>query len=283
MDGLRRHLRDCNRWRPDDYLPFVVAGRPIGRMRHDLAEGFAALGAGLLRQGDAIVLSPTLTTAAARTAALAEIVDRAVAAGLLAKRRGEDYPLLDRWGGQELGRLDRGAVAAFGVPAFGVHLNGFTPDDAAYMWLGVRALDKPVAPGKLDNIVAGGQPAGLSVRANLEKECAEEAAIPASLAARAVAVGALSYCMAVPEGLRRDRLFLFDLAVPPDFVPRNTDGEVDSFRLVALDEVARIVRETDDFKFNVALTVIDFLIRHGRIGPDDPGYLDLVEGLRQPF
>ena len=40
------------------------------------------------------------------------------------------------------------------------------------------------------------------------------------------------------------------------------------------------VRDTDDFKFNCALVVIDFLIRHGLLTPDDePDYLRLVSGL----
>ena len=45
-------------------------------------------------------------------------------------------------------------------------------------------------------------------------------------------------------------------------------------------EVARLVRDTDEFKFNVNLVIIDFLIRHGVIPPEDPEYLDLVKGLR---
>jgi hypothetical protein len=38
--------------------------------------------------------------------------------------------------------------------------------------------------------------------------------------------------------------------------------------------------ETDDFKFNVALVNIDFLVRRGYLSPDEPGYVDIVEGLR---
>jgi hypothetical protein len=45
--------------------------------------------------------------------------------------------------------------------------------------------------------------------------------------------------------------------------------------------VVETVRDTDDFKFNCALVVIDFLIRHGVVAPDDePDYLTLVRGLR---
>jgi hypothetical protein len=53
--------------------------------------------------------------------------------------------------------------------------------------------------------------------------------------------------------------------------------------LLPLAEVAAIVRETDDFKLNCNLVVIDFLIRHGWLDPQSPGYLALVLGLRQPL
>jgi hypothetical protein len=149
------------------------------------------------------------------------------------------------------------------------------------LWIGTRARDKLVAPGKLDNLVAGGQPVGLGLTENLIKECAEEADIPEALARQARAVGAITYAMAVPEGLRADTLFVYDLALDPSFVPRNTDGELESFALWPAQLVAERVRTTDDFKFNVNLVIIDFLIRHGLLPPEHPEYLDLVFGLHR--
>jgi hypothetical protein len=78
-------------------------------------------------------------------------------------------------------------------------------------------------------------------------------------------------------------LYCYDLEVPADFVPRNTDGEVESFHLLPLDEVARLVAQTDEFKLNCNLVVIDFLIRHGWVDPSSPAYLPLALGLRQPL
>ena len=43
------------------------------------------------------------------------------------------------------------------------------------------------------------------------------------------------------------------------------------------------VRAGDEFKFNVNLVLIDFALRHGLIGPDDPEYIPLLAGLRQPL
>jgi hypothetical protein len=117
-------------------------------------------------------------------------------------------------------------------------------------------------------------------RANLVKECAEEAGIPAELVARAVAGGAISYCTERKEGLRRDVEFVFDLDLPENFVPVPVDGEVEAFELWPMPRVIETVRDTDDFKFNCSLVVIDYLIRTGRIEPDHPDYVDLLTGLR---
>lgn len=45
-------------------------------------------------------------------------------------------------------------------------------------------------------------------------------------------------------------------------------------------QVAAIVRDTYEYKPNCNLVVVDFLIRHGYITPDSPGYIELVRSLR---
>lgn len=52
-----------------------------------------------------------------------------------------------------------------------------------------------------------------------EQECGEEAGIPPELAATAIAAGAVSYAALQPAGVKRDVLFVYDLRLPPDFVP----------------------------------------------------------------
>jgi hypothetical protein len=85
----------------------------------------------------------------------------------------------------------------------------------------------------------------------------------------------------MPEGLRRDVLYCYDLDLPPDFRPECQDGELEEFMLMPVEEVAAIVRDTVEFKFNCNLVIIDFLVRHGLIGPDAPDYLAIVKGLHQ--
>ncbi len=171
-----------------------------------------------------------------------------------------------RPGGPVLAQIDRGAIPSFGIQAAGVHVNGLVGRrDGLHLWVARRAMDKQLDPGKLDNIVAGGVPAGLGLTETLIKEAAEEAAIPPELAAAAVQVGIIEYAMERPEGLRRDILYCYDLSLPEDFVPAATDGEVEAFELWPIARVVETVRETDDFKFNVNLVLIDLFLRLGLI------------------
>ena len=59
----------------------------------------------------------------------------------------------------------------------------------------------------------------------------------------------------------------------------NEDGEVDAFMLWPIERVLETIRDTDQFKFNSALVIIDFLVRHGYINSDDPDYVAIVAGL----
>jgi hypothetical protein len=51
-----------------------------------------------------------------------------------------------------------------------------------------------------------------------------------------------------------------------------------------MEEVLRRLRDSDDFKFNVALVSLHFALRHGLLTPDrEPAYQDIVEGLAGHF
>jgi hypothetical protein len=227
-----------------------------------------------------VALVDALATPAARTAAMAVVVDDLVAEGRVTGVRGELYPVSTSFGANPLFQMERAAVPLFGVRAYGIHLNGYVRRGAEkLMWVAQRAAGKQTFPGQLDQIVAGGQPVGLGLAENLAKECAEEASIPPHLAARAVPVGAVTYCCEVDEGLRPDVLFCYDLELPDGFEPKNTDGEVEAFHLWPMERVMHIVGSTREFKFNCNLVAIDFFIRHGFIPHEHPDYLALLHAL----
>jgi 8-oxo-dGTP pyrophosphatase MutT (NUDIX family) len=277
------HIRACNSHDLSGFLPFHVGPDRVGWVRHELAERLTRFSDVFTVEPDRISLLATLNTFDSRSEAMARVLGELVADGTVSQLRGEDYPVLTSWGQPPLLKMDRAAVAHFGIRSYGLHINGFVRRaDGIHLWVGKRATDRKIAPGKLDNLVAGGQPIGLTLDENLVKEAHEEAGLSAEAARRAVPVGVVSYLMEHPAGLKPDTLFIYDLEVAEDFVPRNTDGEVEHFMLWPLDEVAQRVRDTDDFKFNVNLVIVDFLIRHGYLKPDDAEYPELATGLRRP-
>jgi len=275
-----RHVEACNCFDPDASLPFLLGGRRVGFIRRDHAKALAAFPDVFGIDDRAIHLAETLDTPQRRTEALAEVCRGLVRMGAIAAIRREAFAITEGWRGPLLFELDRGAVPFFGTRSYGVHLNGYRRDgDTLMMWIGRRALDKKVAPGKLDNLVAGGISSGYDAQETLVKEAGEEAGMPVALARRAWPVGAMLYRMALPDGMRDDVLFSYDLELPGDFVPHNTDGEISGFELLPFTECLRLVRETDAFKFNVNLTLINFALRHGQIQPEQPDYLALMTGL----
>ena len=196
--------------------------------------------------------------------------------------RGEPYAVTSAFGAPALFVMERAAVPLFGVRAYGVHMNGYVrKNGSVFMWIGRRARNKPTYPGLLDNMVAGGLPHGMTALACVVKECAEEAGIAEDWARRAVPVGAITYCAETQEGLRPDVQFCYDLELPAGFTPVCRDGEIEAFALLPIGEVAAIVRDSERFKFNCNLVVIDFLVRHGMVGPDAPDYVAIVQGLHQ--
>ena len=278
---LLDHIRRCNNRDLARFRPFVVADQRIGWVRDDFIERLREFGDVFEFAADSVNLASRFDTVAARTVAMSGVVRALVQNRTFAKLRNENYAVVTEWGAPPLMLLDRSAVAPFGVKAFGVHVNGHTRRGGqTLLWIGRRALDKAVEPGKLDNMVAGGQPAGLSLTENLVKEAGEEAGIPRELALRAKPAGAITYCMEGERGLKPDTMFVYDLEIPEDFVPRNVDGEFSELHLMTFDEVVEVVRTSYDFKFNVSLVLIDFLIRVGHITPEnEPDYLALLTGL----
>jgi isopentenyldiphosphate isomerase len=274
-------IRECNAHDLTTFLPFIVDGTRLGWVRPAFAQRLAAH-PGTFAVSDAVTLDPRLNSFAARSAAVNEVLRHLAEDGLVKGWRAEYYPVTTSFGAPPLLQMERAAVPQFGVRAYGVHMNGYVRRrDGIHMWIGRRAYDKHTYPGMLDNTVAGGQPIGIGLRENLIKECQEEASIPESLARQAVPVGCITYCVEAPDGLKPDVQYCYDLELPADFVPKNTDGEIAEFHLWPIAKVAEIVAETQEFKFNCNLVIIDFLIRHGFIAPDHPDYIALCQGLRK--
>jgi len=279
------HIRACNAHDMSRFRPFRTAGQTAGWIHDDFIATLARRSDLFAIQPHAVTLNRELATPEQRSKALDPFLRELKDEGMIKGWRDERYPVTPRWRDEPLMTMERAAIPFFGVRAYGVHINGHVEtrpgsNDGLQVWVGKRSRSKPTAPGKLDHLVAGGQSFGVGLMDNVVKECAEEAAIPESLARTARPAGFVSYVMENEEGIRNDVLFVYDLAVPADFVPVNTDGEIEDFYLWPLERVFETLTSGEDFKFNVALVAIDFLVRRGLIPPEDPDYLAIVHGLR---
>ena len=256
-----RHIAMCNNARlPGNRVKLRIGNGVIGWVLPDLAAALAGF-SDIAVQKDGLTLS--------HGGALFEI-SRTLSDRGFHRWRGETFDVRAAPGGPVLGQIDRGGLPVFGIAAEGVHVNGLVRrEDGLWLWIAKRAADKALDPGKLDHIVAGGIPAGLGPNETLVKEAAEEAGIPPELARRATPVATISYAMERPEGLRRDRLLCYDLIVPEAFEPQPNDGEVSGFELWPLARAVAAVRDTDAFKFNVNLVLIDLFLRTGAITSPD--------------
>jgi thiamine pyrophosphokinase len=257
--GFLRHVRSCsNAVLPGGRLPFRFGATQVGWVSPALAQALATFTQVTVAGGDVVLRDATALSGIARS-----LADQG-----RYRWRNEAFDVRATQDGPALAQIDRGAIPSFGVVAVGVHVNGLVRrPDGLHVWIARRAADKLLDPGKLDHITAGGVPAGLTPEQTLVKEAEEEAAIPASLACQARRVATIGYAMERAEGLRRDLLHCYDLDLPPDFVPRATDGEVASFELWPIVRVLQTVHDTDEFKFNVNLVLIDLFLRLGLLAP----------------
>jgi len=281
---LMRQFRRYPAVRLEDFRRFMVAGKHVGWVVPDFATALAAYPHVFHVDEETVTLQPRLGDFEARSEAVAEVLATLRAEGKVPGWRNELYAVAQGFHDAPLLEMERAATVLFGTLAYGVNLNGYVGRGwGMKLWIARRADTKPVDPGMLDLIVGGGQPSGISPWNNLMKECHEEAGMPEALARNARPVGIITLAVLI-EGLMRIGLqFNYDLELPEDFAPRNTDGEVAAFMLIPVGELIERLKSADEFSYDVALVLIDFLIRQGFVGPDDPDFLELIANLRRPI
>ena len=163
-----QHLQRCNRYALSGFVPFRVDGTVVGRIRPAFAECLSAWPEVFRVAPQGVDLALEGFDREARSAAVAGVLDALVEQGVLPPLQGEQYGATAqaRDGGVLL--IDRAAAVFFGIRAFGQHLNGYVrKGDRCYMWIGRRASDRMIYPGKLDHLVAGELPYDISLDENL--------------------------------------------------------------------------------------------------------------------
>ncbi|XP_058818289.1 uncharacterized protein LOC131681497 [Topomyia yanbarensis] len=186
---------------------------------------------------------------------------------------------------ESLLKMDRSATCLFGVRNYGVEINGYVrhPTKGLCIWLQQRSDTKQTWPGKWDNMVSGGLSVGFGIYQTAVKEAAEEASIPPHLIKNLVSAGCVSFFFESERGIFPNTEFVFDLELPEDFEPDNSDGEVQNFQLLPVKECLERVF-APDFKTTSCPVVIDFMIRHGVITPENEiNFTQIVELLHVPL
>ncbi|KAL5079653.1 hypothetical protein RYX36_008074 [Vicia faba] len=246
LQGFFHKVQLCNRAsdKQSEFVPFIVEGLDVGFIHNRFVEHLRGFNDVFVFPNDGGPLGYYVIL----HPLLKTAEERTSAVGYVVKQLGEEHIPGIR---NELYPVK----SSFSTPAF------FSLERAAAPYFGI----KPHGIGCLENVV---------------KECEEEAGIPRSISIKAKSVSVVSYKDIEGYRYKRDVLFCYDLTLPENFVPNNIDGEVESFKLIPVEQVAEVIRRTQFFKPNCAIVIIDFLFRHGYISLENDGYLDLLKSLR---
>ncbi len=277
---LCARLLAARKFQPQRYFAFEIGGRRIGWIRRSEAERLRAWPDIFAFSPERISIGNSLEKEL--TENFAEVAQSLARDGAIRGWRGETYAVHGAEGGEALFHIERAAMRFFGLTSSAAHLNGYTGEGTQLRILAARrAPTKSIDPGMLDNLVAGGVSSGQDAWQTLLRECGEEAGIPVALAQRARPAGVLRVCHDVPEGLDSEILHVYDLALPADFTPCNTDGEVSEF--LSLDAAALLERiARGELTVEAGLVAADFALRHGILQDQDKKIASLIGACRGP-
>jgi hypothetical protein len=234
----------------------------------------------------------TLAEGANASDAFQQAVDAAIDGDLfpqvLAGRHSEYFRIL---GARDFTRVERFAATLFGIATRGAHLTAYvrgeSPDDEMKIWVARRSSHLFTFPGMLDSTVAGGVKATDSPLACIVAESDEEASLPAPLVQPLIKpTGIVTALNRNPRTglIHGDVVHVFDLEMSPSVPPPSpNDDEVAEFVLMGAAEVRRRML-AGEFKPNVCLVLIDFLVRHGLVTPETEGeaaYVEICSRLRR--
>lgn len=181
--------------------------------------------------------------------------------------------------------VERAFSVLLGVVTYGVHINGYIPANKSSngklkMWIPRRSPYKPTYPGMLDNTVAGGLGHPHGIWETVVKECFEEAGLSQEFVeSHTRATGVTLYMYGTKYGTVQPEVeYTYDIEFDneDDVIPHPEDGEAEYFKLLDLDEILDKLYN-NEFKPNCGLIIVDFLIRHGYITPEnEPNYFTIV-------
>lgn len=170
--------------------------------------------------------------------------------------------------------IDRSASILFDTVSYGVQMLAYTrTEHGVRYWVPRRSRTKRSYPGMLDNCVGGALNTGETPLTCLVREASEEASLPEEyVRANAKSFGVVSYHMATngngEEGHQPQVMYVYHIELAPDVVPTPSDGEVERFELLALEEVQTTLKN-GEFKTNCAMTWLEYFISFGILNTEN--------------
>jgi hypothetical protein len=235
-------------------------------------------------------------TATAINGAFSKVVDTCVEQNLfhvLDGRHSEPFAVVGARYDQPV-YVERFATALFGLTTRGAHLVAYRMDeDGMKVWVPRRSAHLYTYPNMLDTTVAGGVKSGVPPFQTIVEEADEEASLPEDLICQKVHCrGVISHMNVTGDDfpgekglVTPDYVYVYDIELPEDVIPRPHDEEVSSFTLMSLEELqAALLRK--EFKPDSAAVLVEFLIRQGIITPEnEPDFVEISMRLhrRLPF
>ncbi|GKU02225.1 unnamed protein product [Fusarium langsethiae] len=214
-------------------------------------------------------------------AAFQEAVDKAIDQDLfpiLHKEHSEYFRVV---GARSFVQVERFAAPLFGIATRGAHLTGYVRDNDGEIkiWVARRSRHLFSYPGLLDSTVAGGVKASDTPLVCIKAESTEEACLPPDLVSTLLEpAGAITLANINPRSklFHSDIIYVFDLEMPSDVIPRPGDDEVEEFVLMGCGEVVERMLK-GEFKPNVCPVMIDFLVRRGFVTGENEGDFEEIQ------
>nr|POF01031.1 uncharacterized protein CFP56_20979 [Quercus suber] len=175
-------------------------------------------------------------------------------------------------------QIERFASGLFGITSRGAHLVAYTREDGqiSKLWIARRSKHLYSYPNMLDTTVAGGIKSGVSPLETIVEEAHEEASLPGDFIRSQVrSRGVISHMSVTKEDFAGeqglvvpDYIYVYDVEIPSQLKPDPNDDEVSAFYLKTISEVQMALLR-QEFKPDSAAVLIDFMIRHSIITPDN--------------
>jgi 8-oxo-dGTP pyrophosphatase MutT (NUDIX family) len=258
-------IEQACRYEAGQRLPLRVAAQQVGSVARACLPAVAESAPWLTATSQALT---TDLHGEALTAAFTRTNEALHQRGLITGWRDEAYALLPAFGAEPLARIERAAARFWGSLTFGAHANGYVAGAdgrPTHLWVARRSATKATDPGLFDNLIGGGVPAGQSPFEALVREGWEEAGLDATTMRRAIPGRVVTIRRALPDcaghGLQWEQLFVYDLALPIDAMPRNQDGEVSAVHLLPVQEAIALAAG-EAMTVDASLATLDFALRH---------------------